>query len=306
VSNQHIHHVTTSDGVTLAGTVHGRGPPLVLLHGALGDGDTDWQALLGHLAGRFTCHLPSLRGRGRSDDHHDLSFGRRVEDILAYLGSIQGPTGLVGMSAGGATALVVAAQSDAVNAVAVYEPVLDSLMDEQERAAIGRAVTRMGERLAAGDLPAAARAFGRFVLNDEELDALETAGYFETTGRYAANLLKTFHQAAQQAGDSAPVSPSAADPALLGTISVPALVLHGSNSRLFWARFAQHVADHVPNAKLHEIPGAGHAAPLTHPEALAGPLTDLFTATQRAPRDVRTDGGHPDLVDRQEKQGRST
>ena len=46
MSNQRTHYVTTSDGVTIGGTVHGEGPPLVFLQGAIGDGDIDWQALL--------------------------------------------------------------------------------------------------------------------------------------------------------------------------------------------------------------------------------------------------------------------
>jgi pimeloyl-ACP methyl ester carboxylesterase len=290
MSGRRTHGVTSTDNATIAGTVHGQGPPLVLLHGALGDGDIDWRALLGHLTGRFTCYLPSLRGRGLSGDHDDLSFGRRVDDILAYVDSIGQPTGLLGWSAGGATALVAASYSDAVMAVAVYEPVLDSLMDEQERAAIGLAVTRMGELVAEGDLPAAARAFGDFVLVDEEMAALEATGYFRVTGRYAQNLVRTFQQAAGQTGRDAPVAPSAADPAVLGAISVPALVLHGSGSKPFWARFARHVADHVPSARIHQLSGPGHAAPLTHPEALAEPLTDFFMSTQR---DQKEDASKP-------------
>jgi hypothetical protein len=37
----------------------------------------------------------------------------------------------------------------------------------------------------------------------------------------------------------------------------------------------------VPNARVHEIPGAGHAAPLTHPEALAKALTEFFTPARQ-------------------------
>jgi len=278
MGDRRTHGVTTTDGVAIRGAVHGQGPHLVFSPGAFGDGDLDWQWLLPHLAGRFTCYLPSLRGRGLSDDHHDLSFGRRVEDILAYVGSIGGPTGLLGWSAGGAVALVAAAQTDAVTAVAIYEPVLDGLMDEQERAAIGRAVTRMGELVAAGDQPAAAGAFGDFVFNDDENAAVEAAGYFKATGRYAPNLLRTFQQAAEHAGDGAPAPQSASDPDVLGAISVPVLVLHGSASKPYWARFARHVADHVPNATLRQVPNAGHAAPLTDAEAVAEAITDFFTS----------------------------
>jgi pimeloyl-ACP methyl ester carboxylesterase len=149
-------------------------------------------------------------------------------------------------------------------------------MEEQERAAIGLAVTRMGALVVDGELRGAARAFGDFVLVDEEMAALEAAGYFGATGRYAQNLVRTFQQAAGRTGPDASVAPSAADPAVLGAISVPTLVLHGSGSKPFWARFARHVADHVPDARLRRLPGSGHAAPLTHPEALAEPLIDFL------------------------------
>jgi pimeloyl-ACP methyl ester carboxylesterase len=98
MSNQRTHHVTTSDGVTIGGTVHGKGPTLVFLQGVIGDGDIDWNLLVRHLAGQFTCHLPSLRGRGLSSDHPALGTARLVEDVLTYLDSIGKPTGLVGWS----------------------------------------------------------------------------------------------------------------------------------------------------------------------------------------------------------------
>ena len=75
----------------------------------LADGDTDWQALLPHVTPRFTCYLPSYRGRGLSGDHPDLSPGRMVDDILTYVDSIEAPTGLVGGSSGAYLALAVAA-----------------------------------------------------------------------------------------------------------------------------------------------------------------------------------------------------
>ena len=84
MSDQRNHYVTTSDGVTLGGTVHGQGPAGVL-QGVIGDGDIDWDRVVGHLSGRFTCHLPSLRGRGLSGDHPDLSAPRLVEDFLTYI-----------------------------------------------------------------------------------------------------------------------------------------------------------------------------------------------------------------------------
>ena len=274
MSNQRTHYVTTTDGVTIGGTVHGRGPPLVFLQGAVGDGDIDWNRVVEHLTGRFTCHLPSMRGRGPSGDHPDLKFGRQAEDILTYLDSIGEPAGLVGWSGGANVALAVAAQSDAIITVAPFEPGILSLANEQEQAAIGNAMARTGELAADGRLTDAVRAWFGWVFNDDEIALAEDAGYFEAAGRYVPNLLNLVQQVMEH-GDPA------ADPAALGAISAPVVVLLGSDTKPLWARSAQHVVDHVPNAQVHEIPGAGHAAPLTHPERLANALTGVFAPAQQ-------------------------
>ena len=274
MSNQRTHYVTTTDGVTIGGAVHGQGPPLVFLPGGIGDGDLDWQALLPHLIGRFTCYLPSLRGRGLSGDHPDLRLSRLVDDLVAYVDSIGEATGLVGWSAGG-MALVVAAQSDAVDAVAAVEPTMFSLMGDQERVALGGAVARMGELAAEGNMTEAVRAFLGVPFNDEEIAVADEVGYFEATGRYVPTLLNQLPQTMESEG------PDPDDPAVLGAISAAVLVLQGSDTKPFLAAGARYVADHVPNATLREIPGAGHAAPLTHPEALAEAIMEFFSPTQQ-------------------------
>ena len=272
MSNQRTHYVTTTDGVIIGGTVHGEGPPLVFLQGSIGDGDLDWQAVVGHLSSRFTCHLPSMRGRGLSGDHPDLSLDRLVDDFVTYAESIGEPTGLVGWSA--PFALVAATQSDAVDAVAYFESSMLSLMDEQEQAAVSDIFARTGELAADGRLADAARVFAGFPFNDEEIAVLDDAGYLEAAGRYVSNLLNHLQQVMEQ-GD--PI----ADPAVLGAISVPVLVLHGSDTKRLFAASARAVTDRVPNARMQEIPGAGHAGPLTHPEALAEALTEFFARAQK-------------------------
>lgn len=277
MSNERTHYTTTTDGVTIGGTVHGQGQPLVFVQGGVGDGDTDWQALLPHLTGRFTCYLPSMRGRGLSGDHPDLSPGRLVDDFVAYVDSIGEPTGLVGWSSGATLALSAAAQSEGVAAVAPFEPgMVNSLADEQEKVVMGHAIGRAGELAAEGDLPAAARAFVGWPFNDDEIASAGSAGYFEATGRYVPHLLNLLQQwMADEKG------PAAEDPAVLGAISAPVLVLHGSDTKPFFTASARHVADHVPNGRVQEVPGAGHAAPLTRPEALAAALTEFFTSVQQ-------------------------
>jgi len=274
MSSQRTHYVTTTDRVTIGGAVHGDGPPLVFVQGVIGDGDLDWQALAGHLDGRFTCHLPSFRGRGLSSDHPDLSLRRRVDDILAYVDSIDEPTGLVGWSAGGSLALGAAGtQPGAVDAVAAFEPGMLSLMDEHEQAALGDTVARTAELAAEGRLTEASRTFAAWPFDDEEIAAAEDLGYFEAAGRYVPNLLDVLRQDMQDR------SPASEDPAVLGAISAPVLLLVGSESKPFFAASARRLANHIHNARIREVPATGHAAPLTHPEALAEALAEFFATT---------------------------
>ncbi len=276
MSSPRTHDVTTSDGVTIGATVHGHGPPLVFLQGIIGDGDLDFQALVPHLTDRFTCHLPNNRGRGLSGDHPDLSFGRLVDDALTYLDSLGQPVGLVGWSAGADLALAAAAsRSDAIDAVAVYEPVFPSLLDEQEQAAYGETFARMGELAAEGRLTDAMRAFAAVPFNDDELAVAENDGYLEAAGRYVPNLLSTIQQQPEYRG------PTPDDPAVLRAISTPVLVLVGSDTKPPTARNVRHVADHVPNARRQQIPGVGHAGNLTHPEVLAQALAGFFAPAQQ-------------------------
>ena len=131
----------------------------------------------------------------------------------------------------------------------------------------------MGELAAEGSLARAARAFAGWPFNDEEIAMAEDAGYFEAAARYVPNLLNLLQQWGQYEG------PTPDDPAVLGAISTPVLVLHGADTKPFLTADTGYVADHVPNARVHPIPGAGHAAPLTHPEALAEALIEFFASS---------------------------
>jgi pimeloyl-ACP methyl ester carboxylesterase len=152
---------------------------------------------------------------------------------------------------------------------------MGSVMDEQERVIFRGAVSRMGELAAEGKLTDALRAAAGFPFNDEEFAVADDAGYFEAAGRYVPNLLNTFQQLMEYEG------PTADDPGVLGAISTPVLVVHGADTKPFWIRSARHVADHAPNARIQQIPAAGHAAPLTHPEALAETLTEFFSPSRQ-------------------------
>jgi pimeloyl-ACP methyl ester carboxylesterase len=133
----------------------------------------------------------------------------------------------------------------------------------------------MGELAAEGRLADAARALAGFPFTAADIAVADNGGYFEAAGRYVPNMLNFFRQLREYEG------PTPDHPAVLDAISAPVLVLLGSDTKPYATRSARHVADHVLNARIHEIPGAGHAAPLTHPEALAEALTEFFSPAQQ-------------------------
>ncbi|HUP70798.1 MAG TPA: hypothetical protein VM142_13435 [Acidimicrobiales bacterium] len=91
MSENRIHRARSADGTEIAGRVFGDGPPLVLVQPPGVDPDIAFEALLPHLAERFTCYLPSIRGREPSGDNPDHSPPRLQEDINAFVDSIAEP-----------------------------------------------------------------------------------------------------------------------------------------------------------------------------------------------------------------------
>jgi pimeloyl-ACP methyl ester carboxylesterase len=63
----------------------------------------------------------------------------------------------------------------------------------------------------------------------------------------------------------------------LHEIDVPAIVIHGEQDVAIELPVGERLADGLPNAEIVMIPGAGHAANLTHPEAVS-PVVERFLA----------------------------
>src|SRR5918993_5822612 len=163
----------SADGTEIVGRVRGQGPPLVLVHGALGDGEVAYEALVPHLADRFTCYTPSTRGRGLSGDNPDHSPARLEEDVTAFVDSIGEPVCLVGWSGSGAWVLGAAARSGSVAAVAAYEPGVVSVMREDDLARTFATMEQVGMAAANGRLVDAVRAFAPWIGTDNEIAALK-------------------------------------------------------------------------------------------------------------------------------------
>jgi pimeloyl-ACP methyl ester carboxylesterase len=279
MTDERIHRAVSADGSEIAGRVRGRGPALVLVHGGIGDGDIAWEALLPHLTDRFTCYLPSTRGRGLSSDNPDHSPARLEEDVTAFVDSIGEPVCLVGWSGSGAWVLGAAARSGsaaAVAAVAAYEPGVVSVMREDDLARTFATMEQVGMAAADGRLVDAVRAFAPWICTDNETAALETDFYERWAGCVPA-MLRFVQQ------DAAYEGPRSTDPEVLGTVAAPVLLLRGQQTQLgtWFADAARHIAQHVADAHVRELPGVGHFAPVLAPVPLAEELIRFFESVRQ-------------------------
>lgn len=269
-----IQRAVSADGTEIAGRVHGQGPPLVLVHGGLEDGDLCWDAMLPFLTDRFTCYGMSTRCRGLSGESADLSPDRIVEDVTAFVESIGEPAFLMGESGGGMEALGAAARTDAVSAVGVYEAVVFEVLPPEVSALLEETLPRVAGAVEDGRLADAARIFAGMLVDDEQLAEVEASGYFEEAGRYMPVLLQEIQASQEDEG------PGPTDPSVLAKITSPVLAMYGSRTVLrdWFAAGARHIAEHAADVRVREVPGTGHWGPVMGAEAIAEELTGFFAA----------------------------
>ena len=141
---KNIHRATSEDGTVIGGYVYGEGPPLVLAHGGMDDGELSWGAMLPLLTKRFTCYVPAMRGRGLSEDSDDHRPERHAEDLAAFIDSIGEPVGFVGHSTGGTYGLGAVERGANVHGLALHEPAVFRFWEEGEDA------ERYGAAIASG------------------------------------------------------------------------------------------------------------------------------------------------------------
>jgi pimeloyl-ACP methyl ester carboxylesterase len=277
MTDERIHRAVSADGTEIAGRVRGQGPALVLVHGGIGDGDVAWEALVPHLTDRFTCYLPSTRGRGLSSDNPDHSPARLEEDVTAFVNSIGEPVRLVGWSGSGAWVLGAAARSGSVAAVAEYEPGVVSVMRDDDLARTFATMKQMGVAAADGRVADAVRTFAQWICTDDEIAALEQTNFYERWAGCVPAMLRFVQEDVSYEG------PRSTDAEALGMITAPILLLRGQQTALgtWFADAIRHIAQHVSDPHVRELPGAGHFAPVLAPEPMAKELIRFFESARQ-------------------------
>ncbi len=245
-------------GARIQYRIGGSGPALVLLHGTLNT-SADWARLVDRLRDRFTIVAPDRRGSGASRvaDPLAVSAVDHLEDLAAILDAEGLATVVIaGHSYGGCIALDFAARfPERVRGVVAFEPPYGPLAPPESGPwfeQIGRVTG--AAHLAAGSR-AAGEAFMRGVMGSEAFEALPP--------QRRDTLL------AEGDGAAADSTLLGLAPAMLPAISCPVTLAGGTRSDPRYRPILQRLAATIPNARILELAGAGHSAPITDPAEFA-------------------------------------
>ena len=261
------------DGLGLHAEVAGSGPPLVLLHGFTGSAGT-WGELTATLAADYTIIAPDLIGHGCSDAPADVEryrMPRAAADLVALVRQLgHERAAWLGYSLGGRTALQVVAQHPEAVEALILEGASPGIADDDERAARVASDEAMAERIERDGVEAFVDTWERVALFASQL-ALPA----ET--RAAIRATRTANTATGLANSLRGMGAGAQDPLQdrVAGITVPTLLIAGELDTKY-VEIARDMARTMPDATMHAIEGAGHAAHLERPEAFQRPLLEFL------------------------------
>ncbi|GIV90369.1 MAG: putative 2-succinyl-6-hydroxy-2,4-cyclohexadiene-1-carboxylate synthase [Chloroflexus sp.] len=244
----------------------GEGPPLLLLHGFTGSGQT-WQPLAPTLAGHHTLIIVDLIGHGRSDAPADPAryvIEQCVADLLTLLDHLRVErVDLCGYSMGGRIGLLLTAGALARVRRQILIGASPGLADPAERAARLASDEALAQRIEQEGLEwfvdywAAQPIFASQQRLPVEVRAAQRAQRLAGSAQGYAHALR---------GMSVGRQPSLW--AALPVMTTPTLLITGALDTKFCA-IAERMVALMPHARHLIVPDAGHAAQIEQPEIVA-------------------------------------
>lgn len=269
--------VDVGDGVRLHATRLGTGPPLALLHGFTGSGES-WAPVRDVLSARCTTIAVDLTGHGRSASPCDparYALSRFVDDLARVLDAVGVErTALLGYSLGGRAALRFAVERpDRVTAL-VLESASPGIGSPGERVARLISDVALAEELERDGVAAFVDRWERLPLWASQ-SALPPAARSRLRAERLVNDARGLANSLRGAGAGVELPLSARLP----TLTMPTLLIAGALDEKY-AELARRMASAIPRARVEIVPDAGHAVHLERPDALTA-IVLRFLATVR-------------------------
>lgn len=239
---------------------------IVLLHGFTQTGRS-WDPVVAASAERYRALAPDLRGHGSASARRPVGFAAIEADVLA----LAPPRfALAGYSMGGRIALDLALRRGADGAPAqerierlVLIGASPGLADRTERAARRAADEALAQEIERDGVEPFARRWAAQPLFAGQPAAVAAAAHAErlrsTPDGLAASLRGVGTGAMEPLWDR------------LGELRIPVALIAGERDAKFRA-IAERMAERIPQAEVHVVAGAGHAAQLERPDAVAALL----------------------------------
>ena len=234
-------------------------PALVLLHGFTQTG-ASWEPVVAALGERYRPLAPDIRGHGAAASARPVSFEACVADVAA----LAPPRfALAGYSMGGRLALHVAlAEPERVERL-VLVGATAGIEDPGARAARRASDAALAEELERSTIEEFARRWARQPVLAGQPEGVRRAAHEDRLRNTPAGL------AAALRGIGTGVMEPVWD--RLGELEMPATLVVGERDERFRA-LAERMAKRLPRAEVVVVPGAGHAAHLEAPGAVAALL----------------------------------
>ncbi|HMQ33264.1 MAG TPA: alpha/beta hydrolase [Chloroflexaceae bacterium] len=254
----------SADGTAIAYWASGNGPPLVLVHGGVGD-HTRWGALTPYLEPHFTVCAMDRRGRGASGDHPDYHVEREYEDVVAVVAAAAEASGsavaVYGSSYGGLCAFGAATRTEHISRLMLYEgwPPVNPAAFAPPTGFLERTEALLAEGKGEAVLEMVFREVVK--MSEAELDAYRAHPSWPARVATAHTFPREERAFAQ----------ARFDPQQAARIAVPTLLLTGSESP-DWYPEVETVAAALPDARVAVLEGQGHVADVVAPELVAAQL----------------------------------
>ena len=245
-------------------------PTLVLLHGFTQTRQS-WRRTVAALGGRYRALAPDLPGHGLAADRGPASFAACAAYVRALA---DGPFALAGYSMGGRIALYTALAEPGLVERLILVGASPGLADPAEREARRRADDALADRIEAIGVEAFADEWGALPLFAGQEERVAAAARADRLRNTPSGL------AAAVRGMGTGVMPPLWD--ALGRLDMPVTLVVGERDEKFLA-LAERMAPAIPDCSVEVIAGAGHAAQLDRPEAVAAVISGGASSRSRTP-----------------------